>query len=140
MTARSAIPRLAGAAEFAKLAGVSHSSVVVNWRGRFPDFPESLQDLAMGPVYVEAECQAFLDRHPELTAGPRTIPDETREAVRTAIQNGQVNVSKLARDHGVSRSSVYALAGDLLFGDQDSATDDGGTDPGVDSARVAATT
>jgi prophage regulatory protein len=53
-----AFPRLAGLAEIAGLAGVSRqraSQITAH-----PDFPEPVQRLAMGPVWLEADVKAFL--------------------------------------------------------------------------------
>jgi hypothetical protein len=127
------LPRVAGTAEFAELANVGSSSTVTNWRRRFDDFPEPVQDLAMGPVYLEADCEAFLRRHPELMGGARRIPEETRTLIRDAVTQGlaagAVNVSQIAATHDVSRSSVYEIAGDLLFGEALA-----GSDPVIASA------
>ena len=53
------VPRLAGVAEIAALAGG-----VTRQRGKqiteLPGFPAPVQVLAMGPVWAEAEVKAFL--------------------------------------------------------------------------------
>ena len=53
------IPKLAGLAEVAGLAGVSRTRA--GQLANHPDFPEPVQRLAMGPVWLEADVQAFLD-------------------------------------------------------------------------------
>ena len=51
-------PKLAGLAEVASLAGVSRKRA---WQlTQHPAFPEPAQVLAMGPVWCEADVQAFL--------------------------------------------------------------------------------
>lgn len=52
------IPKLAGVAEIAALAGVSRSRA--GEKTKHPDFPAPLQRLAMGPVWAEAEVIEFL--------------------------------------------------------------------------------
>ncbi len=114
-------PAIAGAAEFAQIAEVSGSSVITNWRSRFDDFPHPYGDLSMGPVYLVADIRAFLERHPDLVNGAaqRRVPDETRVAIRRAIADGvakgAANVAGVAREYGVSRSTVYLMCDDLLF-------------------------
>lgn len=57
MTGRH-IPKLAGVAEVATLAGVSRQragQIVMH-----PGFPEPVDKLAMGPVWIEDEVKAFL--------------------------------------------------------------------------------
>jgi hypothetical protein len=54
----SGFPRLAGLAEVAGLAGVSRQRA-----GQYaarPDFPEPVQRLAMGPVWLEADVVKFI--------------------------------------------------------------------------------
>jgi predicted DNA-binding transcriptional regulator AlpA len=52
------IPKLAGLAEIAALAGVTRQRA---WqRTQHPDFPKPIQVLAMGPVWAEADVTAFL--------------------------------------------------------------------------------
>lgn len=52
------VPKLAGLAEIAGLKGVSRSraSQVV----AHPEFPEPVDRLAMGPVWLEADVKKFL--------------------------------------------------------------------------------
>jgi hypothetical protein len=57
------IPKLAGLAEVASLAGVSRQRAAQ--LANHPGFPEPVQRLAMGPVWREADVQKFL-------ATPRT--------------------------------------------------------------------
>lgn len=59
MTARrTRLPRLAGLAEIAGLAGVSRQRA--GQIAAHPDFPEPVQRLAMGPVWLEADVKRFL--------------------------------------------------------------------------------
>jgi hypothetical protein len=55
---RAPVPRLAGVAEVAGLKGVSRQ------RGgritKHPDFPEPVQVLAMGPVWLEEDVRQYL--------------------------------------------------------------------------------
>jgi hypothetical protein len=53
------IPKLAGLAEIAGLAGKSRTRA--GQLAAHPDFPKPVQRLAMGPVWREADVQAFLD-------------------------------------------------------------------------------
>jgi len=57
------VPKLAGLAEIAGLAGKSRKRAWQLTQGKA--FPEPVQVLAMGPVWVEADVKAFL-------AQPRT--------------------------------------------------------------------
>jgi predicted DNA-binding transcriptional regulator AlpA len=53
------VPRLAGLAEVATLRGVSRKRA---WQiTQHPDFPEPVQVLAMGPVWLESDVQQFID-------------------------------------------------------------------------------
>lgn len=52
-------PKLAGLAEVASLAGVSRTRA--GQIAAHPDFPEPVQRLAMGPVWLEANVQKFLN-------------------------------------------------------------------------------
>ncbi len=52
------IPKLAGLAEVASLAGKSRTRA--GQLANHPDFPEPVQRLAMGPVWLEADVKAFL--------------------------------------------------------------------------------
>jgi prophage regulatory protein len=52
------IPKLAGLAEVAGLAGVSRTRA--GQLASHPDFPEPVQRLAMGPVWLEADVTKFL--------------------------------------------------------------------------------
>jgi prophage regulatory protein len=57
---KRAIPKLAGLAEVAALAG----GVTRQRAGQIvkhPDFPEPVQRLAMGPVWVEADVVKFIE-------------------------------------------------------------------------------
>ncbi len=113
---RSSFPALVGMAEVGEMRGVS-ASTASNWRARFADFPVPVANLRCGSIFLLTEVQKFLDAHPNLGAGsPRAvISEQTRDGIRSAISGGQDNVSALARDFGVSRSSVYDIAADLLF-------------------------
>jgi predicted DNA-binding transcriptional regulator AlpA len=62
------IPKLAGLAEVAKLAGVSRNHALRLTKR--PGFPEPVQHLAMGPVYVEADVLTYLEI-PRPTGRPR---------------------------------------------------------------------
>lgn len=53
------ITRLVGLKEIAALAGVS-SQAVANWMKRYPDFPEPLAKLRMGPIFDVAPVAAWL--------------------------------------------------------------------------------
>ncbi len=69
----AAIPKLAGLAELAGLAGVSRQRA--GQIASHPDFPEPVQRLAMGPVWRESDVRAFLavprkpGRRPKQDAG-----------------------------------------------------------------------
>lgn len=52
------VPRLAGLAEIASLRGCSRQRA--GQIAALPGFPEPVQRLAMGPVWVEAEVVEFL--------------------------------------------------------------------------------
>lgn len=52
-------PKLAGLAEVASLAGVSRQRA--SQLSKHPDFPKPVAELAMGPVWREADVQKFLD-------------------------------------------------------------------------------
>lgn len=52
------IPKLAGLAEIAGLAGVSRQRA--GQLAAHPDFPEPVDRLAMGPVWLESDVKAFL--------------------------------------------------------------------------------
>lgn len=52
------IPKLAGLAEVASLAGVSRTRA--GQLAAHPDFPEPVARLAMGPVWREDDVKAFL--------------------------------------------------------------------------------
>jgi prophage regulatory protein len=55
----TAVPKLAGLAEVAGLAGVSRKRA---WQlTQRPDFPEPVQALAMGPVWLETDVRQFID-------------------------------------------------------------------------------
>jgi prophage regulatory protein len=55
----TALPKLAGLAEVAALAGVSRKRA---WQlTRHPKFPAPVQELAATPVWLESDVQAFLD-------------------------------------------------------------------------------
>ena len=51
-------PKLAGLAEIAGLAGVSRTRA--GQLANHPDFPEPVQRLAMGPVWLESDVTKFL--------------------------------------------------------------------------------
>jgi len=52
------LPKLAGLAEVASLAGVSRQRA--SQLATHPDFPEPIQRLAMGPVWLEVDVKKFL--------------------------------------------------------------------------------
>jgi prophage regulatory protein len=52
------LPKLAGLAEVAGLAGVSRTRA--GQIASHPDFPEPVQRLAMGPVWRESDVRQFL--------------------------------------------------------------------------------
>ena len=52
------IPKLAGLAEVASLAGVSRTRA--GQLANHPDFPEPVQRLAMGPIWRESDVTKFL--------------------------------------------------------------------------------
>ena len=52
------IPKLAGLAEVAGLAGVSRTRA--GQLAAHPDFPEPVDRLAMGPVWLESDVKKFL--------------------------------------------------------------------------------
>lgn len=51
-------PKLAGLAEVASLAGVSRTRA--GQLANHPGFPEPVQRLAMGPVWLESDVRKFL--------------------------------------------------------------------------------
>lgn len=51
---------LVGVSEIARLAGLKQSSSVVNWRGRYEDFPEPVAELDCGPIYWWPHVEAWL--------------------------------------------------------------------------------
>lgn len=55
---RPTIPKLAGIAEIAVLGSVSKQRA--GQLVKLPGFPEPVQELAMGPVWLEAEVREFL--------------------------------------------------------------------------------
>ena len=59
MTKLPKLPKLAGLAEVAGLAGVSRTRA--GQLANHPDFPEPVQRLAMGPVWLESDVTKFLD-------------------------------------------------------------------------------
>ena len=52
------IPKLAGLAEVASFAGVSRQRA--GQLAAHPDFPEPVDRLAMGPVWLESDVKKFL--------------------------------------------------------------------------------
>ena len=54
----TALPKLAGLAEVAGLAGVSRTRA--GQLANHPGFPEPVQRLAMGPVWLESDVLKFL--------------------------------------------------------------------------------
>ena len=70
-------PLLAGLAEVAGLARVSRSRA--GQLAAHPDFPEPVQRLAMGPVWLEADVQKFLDTE-------RKPGRKPKDAVKTGDQ------------------------------------------------------
>lgn len=67
---KRAIPELAGLAEVASLAGVSRKRA---WQlSRHPDFPQPVQVLAMGPVWLEADVKTFLATERKPGRKPKT--------------------------------------------------------------------
>lgn len=56
---RNRVPKLAGLAEVAVLKGVTRqrAAQIV----KHPDFPEPVDRLAMGPVWVESEVVKFIE-------------------------------------------------------------------------------
>jgi hypothetical protein len=115
MPQQQRVPELVGIAEIGLLAGGVPSSHVSLWRRRLEDFPEPVQVLAMGPVFLAADARAFLARHPDLGGPPTRIAPDVRLAVRAAVSAGQTNVAALSRQYGITRNSVYAIVSDLLF-------------------------
>ena len=67
------LPKFAGLAEVASLAGVSRTRA--GQIANHPDFPEPVQRLAMGPVWLEGDVKKFLStprkagRRPKEEAG-----------------------------------------------------------------------
>ncbi len=79
-------PKLAGLAEVASLAGVSRKRA---WQlTRHPAFPAPVQPLAMGPVWLESDVQAFLDT--PRPGGRQRVRDNSSD-LRTATEAGAVN-------------------------------------------------
>jgi hypothetical protein len=83
---RTAIPKLAGLAEIAALLaeraghGKPSRSYASSVAGR-ADFPEPVQRLAMGPVWIEAEAKAYIDGGPRK---PGRKPKTEQQPVTTA--------------------------------------------------------
>lgn len=50
---------LVGPAEIAKRAGVSRT-MVNKWRERFPDFPEPIAELDMGPIWRWVDVEPWI--------------------------------------------------------------------------------
>jgi prophage regulatory protein len=88
------LPKLAGLAEVASLAGVSRTRA--GQLAAHPDFPPPAQRLAMGPVWVEADVQAFLDTE--------------RKPGRKPKDGGQLEAMRKASDAELCRRN---LAGDM---------------------------
>lgn len=69
--------------------------------------PPALPYVAPAPVKAAAEAKpvarAKAQRHKLSTV---RVPDETRAAVRRTIAGGETNLSKVARAHGVSRTTI----------------------------------
>jgi len=79
-------PKLAGLAEVAGLAGVSRKRA---WQlTQHKDFPKPVQPLAMGPVWLESDVQAFLDT--PRPGGRQRVRDNSSD-LRTASEAGDVN-------------------------------------------------
>ena len=55
-------PELWGIREVAVYAGVTPQAVS-NWRKRYPDFPEPLTELRLGPVWRASDARAWVLRH-----------------------------------------------------------------------------
>ena len=70
-------PKLAGLAEVAGLAGVSRTRA--GQLAAHPDFPEPVQRLAMGPVWLESDVTKFI-------AAPRKPGRKPKDAVKTGDQ------------------------------------------------------
>jgi len=69
------IPRLAGVAEIAALAGVSPQRA--DQLTKHPKFPAPVQELAQGRIWVEDEVKAFLAT-PRPAGRPRKTQSEQR--------------------------------------------------------------
>ena len=72
-----------GISEIAMRAGVQKPAVQ-NWRNRYPDFPEALEELVTGPVWLWTEVEAWLK-----ATGRRTDAGWTREQVSRDKWNGR---------------------------------------------------
>jgi hypothetical protein len=72
MTARK-FPKLAGVAEVAALAGVSRQRAAAITK--LARFPATVDDLAMGPVWIESEVRAFLSVPRKPGRRPRAVSD-----------------------------------------------------------------
>ena len=70
-------PPLAGLAEVASLAGVSRTRA--GQLAAHPQFPEPVQRLAMGPVWLESDVTKFI-------AAPRKPGRKPKDAVKTGDQ------------------------------------------------------
>ena len=71
------VPRLAGVAEIAALKGISRSRA--GDITKHPGFPEPVQRLAMGPVWLEADVKTFL-------ATPRKAGRKPREPIERNLK------------------------------------------------------
>jgi hypothetical protein len=67
---------LVGMIEIAMRAGVRRAVVSV-WRARYPDFPAPVAELAIGPVFVWAPVQAWLE-----DTGRRSDAGWTKDQIR----------------------------------------------------------
>lgn len=66
---------LVGAAEIARRLGASKGGVVSDWRRRHPDFPAPIRELAMGPVWLWSEVQAWA-----IATGRLSMPTARRKS------------------------------------------------------------
>jgi hypothetical protein len=48
-----------GVAEFAELCGVT-KQVICNWRKRYSDFPQPMQELAIGPLWLQWQARLWI--------------------------------------------------------------------------------
>jgi excisionase family DNA binding protein len=106
------IPELWGWWELCQAAERSPSGVRL-LRERFDDFPQPVQELHMGPIYVASECRRFIKRHPKSPAGKgRALAPEIVKQIDELYDQGRLSVAEIAEKTGVSLPTVYRKIAD----------------------------